>query len=213
MNSLVFCLFAMSCLSVFGGSPKTVKAPKLELLSSFYSVVPTAYNDDVADTDASGWNMQAGRIHLTVEGDSYPDVWKKIQERILKGCGDLGLKQLTTAEGLKQPALSYQALTPAVLHAQRAHGFMVLRAITPDGLHNFASRVRFLVFSLEKAEFTETGAKVTIECWPVPCGITGWVPFDHRDSRELWSYLKDWLESGELGEFRGSPIAKALKKP
>ena len=230
MNSLVFCLFAVSCLSVFGGSPKKAKAPKVEMLSSFYSVVPTAYNDDVADTDASGWNMQAGRIHLTVEGDSYPDVWKKVQARIMKGCGDLGLKQLTTAEGLKQPALNYQALTPAVLHAQRAHGFVVFRPITPDGLHNLASRVRFLadrqsgkqtlvliqlylVFSLEKAEFTETGAKVTVESWPVPCGLTGWVPFDHRDSRELWSYLKEWLERGELGEFRESPLTKALKKP
>ncbi len=230
MKPLIACLFAASCLAVFGGSPKKAKAPKMELLPFFYSVTPTAYNDDIGDTDASGWNMQAGRIYLTVEGDSYPEAWRKVQDLVLKGCRDLGLKQLTTAEGQNQPALSYRALTPAVLHAQRAHGFLVVRPITPDGLHNLACRTRFLadrqtgkqaevviqlylVFSLEAAEFTESGAKVTVECWPVPCGLTGWIPNDHRDSRELWAYLKGWLEKGELAEFRPSPMTKALKMP
>ncbi len=117
-----------------------------------------------------------------------------------------------------------------MLHAQRSHGFLVVRAITPDGHHNLASRTGFLadrqsgkqavvviqqylIFSLEAAEFTESGAKVTVECSPVPCGLMGWIPNDHRDSRELWAYLKSWLEKGELAEFRESPITRGLKKP
>ncbi len=42
-------------------------------------------NDDIGDTDASGWNMQAGRIHLTVGGVSYPDAGKRVQDLILRG--------------------------------------------------------------------------------------------------------------------------------
>lgn len=229
---LILAIFiAIPVAGLASTKPKNSKiksSSKVEMLPYFYCTTPEKMTDQVTMNDASGVTIYQGSVKITLPGDTYQEVWQHFMETLGKDAAKIGLQQLSSDAADRQPPLNIRALGPIVLMARNRHAFAVFRAVTSDGLNNIASRIQFfgdrdsgrqpmvvtqvyLVFTLDEATFGPAGAACRIQCWPVPCGILGGVPFDHRDSSELLAYLKTWLEGGSEGGFRPSPLTKAMK--
>lgn len=224
-------LFAiLGCLTLAaGGNTKTKPKGKVKEVFPFpYSFHPTGYADDLTDTDGFALSRPMENAHVHVDGETIPQAWDNFTASLKGRVKALDLAFLTDKKDIDvQPDLNILAIRDVSKPAGVVTGVM-LRGISPDGIFNLSSRITFLgdrttgkepaiilqcylVVGLRGTTFDSTGATLGLSIHAVPCGLTGLHPAHLRDSRELISYFKGWLEGKSVGAIRKNPLVEAMK--
>lgn len=178
-------------------------------LASFYAATPTGYNDDLTDTDVMGMSYPGyGTAMTPVQGETRPLAYKAIGVEIESRFARIGLKPAAGEHLGKLPLGQIRAVADEIrgLAIPQGSGGIFLCA-TPEALVDLCKRATWLgdrdtgkapqvvvqLFVLAWANHVSFGpgdvASVEIKCVPLPYGLLGAYPKDHRDTRQLAAYL------------------------
>lgn len=188
--------------------PQTKPAP-FGQLATFYTAIPSGYNDDITDTDVMVMSHPGyGTAMTTVPAETRPQAYKASRVEVEKRFARIGLKQAADKDFQQLPQGQIHALAEEI-QAQgipQGSGGIYLCS-TPEALTDLCKRATWLgdrdtgkatqvvlqLFVLAWANSVSFGsgdvATVEIKCVPIPYALPGAYKKDHRNTQQLAGYL------------------------
>ena len=172
-----------------------------------YCTTPSDFNDRRSETDAY-FAPYDSVVHARVEAETIPEAWKIFQAGLAARAAKA---KLVVFEDFKHlPRIDISMLARAVQMHSRDSRAAILRPDSTEALaelgakiHLFADRIDgrhpvvirqiYFLVALQSVHFEGKTANLELLCVPLPAGIAGMVPEDHRSTRNLMASIDGLL--------------------